>query len=72
MKMYKHHGMNALPTVKMSRPYRNFFNHSMTEPARRRSRMMDALTSGNIGMLRRLNAMTTYMRISVLNTSAVL
>ena len=59
VKMYRHHGINALPTVKIKMAYSAFFSHSMTEPARSSSRIMDALTSGNIGMLRRLNASNT-------------
>lgn len=60
--MYKNQGINALPTVKMRMPYNAFFSHSMTEPARRRRNIIDALTRGNIGMLRRLKAITTCAR----------
>ena len=51
--------MSALPMVKIRMPYRTFFNHSMTEPALSSNSMMEALTSGNIGILRRLKAITT-------------
>jgi hypothetical protein len=37
----------------------------MTEPARRRRSMIDALTKGNIGIFRRLNAMTTWTRFKI-------
>jgi hypothetical protein len=61
MKMYKNQGINALPTVKMRMAYRTFFSHSMTEPALRSSSIMEAFTIGRIGMLMRLNAITTWM-----------
>lgn len=59
MKMYMHHGTRALPMVKTRMPYRTFFIHSMTDPARRSSSMMEAFTSGMMGMLMRLNARRT-------------
>lgn len=57
--MYKNQGISALPAVKTRMQYSTFFSHVITDPARRRSSMMEALTSGKIGMFSRLNAICT-------------
>jgi hypothetical protein len=57
--MYKNQGISALPAVKTRMQYSTFFSHVITDPARRRSSMIEALTSGKIGMFSRLNAICT-------------
>lgn len=60
IKIYKNQGINALPTVKTRIAYSVFFSHSITDPARKSRSIIDALTMGRIGILMRLNAITTY------------
>lgn len=57
--MYKNQGISALPAVKTRMQYSTFFSHVIIDPARRRSSMIEALTSGKIGMFSRLNAICT-------------